>query len=248
MAHYISSGSENEAPATGLFVQLFEPAVVELAGKMGLDFAILDMEHTAATLETVERISIAAESVDLTTIVRLPGHDGNTVRRVLDIGADGILIPRISSAKDVAQLRDAAFFAPEGTRGSCSLTRAADFTLGVDETYHKRENEKTIVMGLIELESAVHDIDAILDAELLDAIVLGPGDLSQSMGHAGNLQHPAVVEKLETVLSAANDVNVPVAAYAVSDQDAREWVDRGANCILYSDVRLLRSALEQITP
>jgi len=100
-------------------------------------------------------------------------------------------------------------------------------------------------MGLIELASAVEDIDAILETGLLDGIVLGPGDLAQSMGHASDLQHPAVVESLETVLSAADDAAVPVAAYAVSNQEATEWVDRGADCVLYSDVRLLRGAIEE---
>lgn len=238
----------DDTTTTGLFVQLFEPAVVELAGRMGIDFGILDMEHTAATLETVEAMVVAARSVDLTTVVRLPGHDPDTLRRVLDIGADGVLIPRVATVADLERLREAAYFAPDGTRGSCSLTRSAGFTLDADETYHMRANEQTVVMGLVELEAAVENIDELLDSGLLDAVLLGPGDLAQSMGYAGDLQHSSVIESLETVLDAAAEADVPVAAYAVSEDDASEWVERGADCIVYSDVRLLRGAFEPITP
>lgn len=237
-----------ESTTTGLFVQLFEPPVVELAGRTGIDFGILDMEHTAATLETVEDMVVAARSVDLTTMVRLPGHDPDTLRRALDIGADGVLIPRVGSVEHLERLCEAAYFAPDGARGSCSLTRSAGFTLDAHETYHERTNEQTVVMGLVELEMAVKNVDELLDAGLLDAVLLGPGDLAQSMGHAGDLQHPSVVESLETVIDAADEAEVPVAAYAVSEDDAAEWVERGADCIVYSDVRLLRSAFEQITP
>lgn len=243
----LQGGLDAERTTTGVFVQLFESAVIELVGRTGIDFGILDMEHTAVTLETIEDMVVAARSVDLTTVVRLPGHDPDTLRRTLDIGADGVLIPRIASVEDLEQLCDAAYFAPEGVRGSCSLTRSAGFTLDADETYHERSNEETIVMGLVELETAVENIDSILESGLLDALILGPGDLAQSMGHAGDLQHPSVVENLETVLNAADEAEIPVAAYAVSKSDATQWVERGADCIVYSDVRLLRDALEPIT-
>lgn len=244
----LRGGLDAGTTTTGLFVQLFEPAVIELAGRTGIDFGILDMEHTAATLETIEDMVVAARSVDLTTVIRLPGHDRDTLRRALDVGANGVLIPRIATVDNLEQLCEAAYFAPEGARGSCSLTRSAGFTLDADETYHERANEHTVVMGLVELETAVENVDALLDSGLLDAVLLGPGDLAQSMGHAGDLQHPSVVESLETVLNAAGEAGVPVAAYAVSEDNATEWVERGADCIVYSDVRLLRGAFEPITP
>jgi 2-keto-3-deoxy-L-rhamnonate aldolase RhmA len=230
-------------PATGIFVHLFAPPVVELIGRLDVDVAVIDMEHTAATVETVETMILATRSVDLKTMVRVPGEDPDTVRRVLDIGADGALLPRVTDAADLERRADAVFFAPEGERGTCSLTRAAGFTLG--ENHYRRSNEETLLAGLVELESAVEDIEAILATDRLDLVVLGPGDLAQSMGHSGDLEHPDVVAGLETAMDAAHAVNVPVAAYAVSPADAEAWVDRGADVILYSDVRLLRGALEE---
>lgn len=235
---------ERAAPAAGIVVDIPSHRIVELAGTFGADFVVLDAEHAELSLEMIDHMVLAARATDTAALARLPGQDPDYIRRVLDLGADGIVVPRIESAADVEACVDAARYPPDGRRGLCSLTRSSGFSRATAPADFAAENDGVIVVGLIETAAAVEGIDDLFGSGLLDAAFLGPGDLAGSMGHSGALRHPDVVSRLDAVIDAGRDRGVPIGAYAVDAEDAADWMDRGAAFVYYSDVRLVRAAIE----
>jgi 2-keto-3-deoxy-L-rhamnonate aldolase RhmA len=219
--------------------------VIELIGESGIEFVIIDAEHTSASLETIERLVLSAKVADTASLVRIAGHDPDYARRVLDMGADGIVVPRLRTREDLVRIVSATKYDPEGSRGLCSLTRSSRYTFGSTPEEFVRKNDETMILGLIENETAVENIDEIFDSGQLDAALLGPGDLSQSMGRIGALEDPEVRNKLEEVVEAGLRHEMSIGAYAISADDATDWMERGATFPVYSDVRLLRYALSE---
>jgi len=233
---------------TGIFVNILASPVIEMVGESDVEFVIVDAEHTAASLETIERLVLSAKVADTVSLVRIPGHDPDYARRVLDMGANGIVIPRLRTREDLDRIVSATKHGPEGSRGLCSLTRSSWYTFGSSSEAFVRKNEETMILGLIENETAVENVDEIFASEQLDAALLGPGDLSQSMGRIGALEDPEVRSKLEEAIEAGQRHGTSIGAYAISAADAADWMDRGASFSVYSDIRLLRYALsEQVT-
>jgi 4-hydroxy-2-oxoheptanedioate aldolase len=227
----------------GVGIDLVAPQLVEVVGVLGADFVILDMEHTSATLETIDDLILAARHVDVAPLVRLPSRDPGTIQRILDIGAAGIVIPHIDTRADLDVVLKATEYKPTGRRGMCSLTRSAMYTTRSARQDYLDRNEEIIRIALIETPEAVENVNDLFDAGSLDAAILGPGDISNAIGHHGDFQHEEVVSLLERVIEVGEAQDVAIGAYATSRSDAQSWLDRGADFLFYSDVRLIRAAM-----
>jgi 2-keto-3-deoxy-L-rhamnonate aldolase RhmA len=165
------------------------PGLVELLGRLGYDVIFIDCEHGPAGWDDVEDMVRAAELADATPVIRVQSHDPSTITRALDRGAGGVQIPHVNTPAEAEAVVRAAKFAPLGHRGFAGGRSA--FGEKMTE-YTRRANEETLVVVMLEEVEALHRLDDILRVEHIDVFFVAPGDLAQSMGHPGEMEHPAV--------------------------------------------------------
>jgi 2-keto-3-deoxy-L-rhamnonate aldolase RhmA len=185
----------------GIGVSLSDPAVTEAIAP-SVDFVWIDLEHNAMTTESMLRHLIAARAGGCASIVRIPSNDVGWVKRVLDSGAEGIILPRAYSAREVANFVSACRYPPMGTRGF-GPRRPMQYGRLDQQTYLQQANRDLFVIAQVETVELVNEIDDVLKLDGLDSLVLGPQDLSGSMGRLGDTTHPDVVASMKTVAAKA---------------------------------------------
>lgn len=234
--------------AFGTWVQMASPEIVEAVGYQGYDYVIIDMEHGQFGLDTVPSMVRAAEAADVTPIVRVPSTDESTILKVLDAGAMGVLIPGISNKEQAEQSVKAAKYYPKGTRGACPWTRATQYNVLDWVAHSKWSNEETMVWLLIEGKEGVDNFDKILEVPNVDAIVMGPFDLSQSLGIPGQLNHPLLLETLKKMVDKARQKNIEMVAVMLSEitqaeieESTKRWHDLGCTIMTVGGDRALLS-------
>ena len=231
-----------EGPVFGPFSKTSDPAIVETLGHAGFDFIILDMEHGPNSVETVQDLIRAAQIVRMAPIVRIPSGDYEMIGKALDVGAAGVQVPQISSARDVQTAIEHAKFAPLGMRGVCRYVRAAEYSSMDKAEYFRRANE-TILIIQIEGQEALDNLDEILAVDGIDIVFVGPYDLSQSLGVPGEVEHPLVIEKMRQIVEACLDKNVFVGNFTETLAQTEMWVKQGLRYMSYSvDVGILYEA------
>ncbi|MCX7569439.1 aldolase/citrate lyase family protein [Tumebacillus sp. DT12] len=191
----------SEEKLYGTWVRIAHPVIVEVLGRSGLDFLQIDMEHAAIGTGELDRLLLAAKATGVPTMVRVPELGESVIGRALDLGATGIVVPRINSAEEAQQAVHAAFFAPVGQRGLGGACRANDYGAASFRQYAAEANERTTLILQIETKEAVERIDEILDASAAatDLYYIGPADLSQSLGVAGQFDDPLLQETIRWV-------------------------------------------------
>lgn len=230
----------------GSFVSIAHPVVVEIAGCSGLDFVIIDMEHTCIGIETVENMVRAAAWAGIEVVVRIPRIDEALIGKLLDMGAAGIQIPQVSSREYVARAIAATKYPPSGSRGYMPFCRASRFVQMSQEEYIRKSNSETLVVTQVEGKEGLSSIKEILQERDLDVVFLGPYDLSMSLGVPGEVQHEMVLKAIDGVIKEARGVGVKVGIFANDPASARHWMDRGVNYLAVGlDMTLLANAFRQ---
>jgi 2-dehydro-3-deoxyglucarate aldolase len=204
-------------PALGGWIMIGHPAVAEIMAGEGFDWIGLDLEHTSTSLRDVYDIAMALKGSDCNLLVRLHSCDPVLAKLVLDGGANGIIVPSVTSPTQAAQAAAIARFPPEGTRG-VSLCRATDFGRKFEE-YFQNHNQEVIVAVMIEDHIGAAQVDGILATPGIDAAFIGPYDLSASMGLAGQLQHPDVLAVQQNILAACLRHGVAAGIHVLSVED-----------------------------
>jgi 2-keto-3-deoxy-L-rhamnonate aldolase RhmA len=222
---------DHKPSALGTFITLGDSASVDLAGLAGFEFVIIECEHAGLSLETVQNHLRAARARGLGSLVRVPAGDHGFVQRVLDIGAEGVLVPHISDAAAAARAVSAVRFPPEGHRGMYPAAAAAEFGAhglpGVRELTQAL-NRSTVLAVMIEEASAVDQIEAIAATPGVDLVVVGPSDLSASLGVIGDPKDPRLAAAVGRVFKTCREAGVkfgtPIdhAAYKLSAAELRE--------------------------
>jgi 4-hydroxy-2-oxoheptanedioate aldolase len=220
------------------------PALVEVLGRAGYDYVFIDYEHSSLRVDQLPSLVRAAELTGLASLVRVSANDPTPIRRVLEDGADGVIIPHVNSRDDAQRAVRAAKFPPDGIRGVGTLVRAN--TYGFPELtlaeYTRRSNDGVAVIVLIEEEAAVTHIDEIVAVEGVDVILLGPADLSTSLGLPGQYRHPRVVTSIAEVMAAAQRRGTPVMCAIsylvdrVTEAEVRRFVAQGLRLITFGSV------------
>lgn len=208
-------------PVLGTWTQLDSPEVVDMLGAAGLRFTIVDCEHGRFGLRTAESLFRACQANGIAPWVRAPGLDRGWIGRALDCGAQAVVVPGIESAAQAMEAVAAGRFAPGGTRGACPCVRAGEHWVRDWRAYAAAQEVGTGVLALVETAVGVDAIEGILAVPGLAGLVLGPFDLSVSMGHQGNHRHPEVQAALARMLDAAHRRGVPAIA-PVFDPDPAE--------------------------
>ncbi|MFC7342841.1 HpcH/HpaI aldolase family protein [Saccharopolyspora griseoalba] len=220
----------------GLFCSIPSPALVEMIGCAGYDFAILDSEHTLVDPQQLENLIRAAEAVDLVPFVRVPEADPGAILRALDAGAMGVVVPHVRTRSDVDAAVRAARYAPEGMR-SLNGGRVPGFGRIELAEYVRRANEEIMVVAMIEDAEGVEDLPAILDGGGVDLVLEGAADLSQSYGFPWQTRHPWVREALRRVHQECADREVPFCAIPRTPEDHTAWREAGVRAFVLGEER-----------
>ena len=230
-------------PAFGCFVRTPEPSLIEYVGILGWDFLVFDAEHGTLQPRDVEDLCRAVEPRGTTPLVRVTTNDAPTILRFLDTGAHGVHVPWVNSAAEVEKAVQAVKYTPRGMRGLAG-SRASEW--GLREPigdYVGRANRETLVVIHIETQDAVDAIDDYIAIDGVDVLFLGPTDLSQSLGHAGNLGHPDVLAAMDRVAEAVVGSGKTLGLYAGTVDMTKEWLDRGARYFTTSLEPFLRDGM-----
>jgi len=168
--------------AVGTYVNLADPAVVEIIGLAGFDAAFIDMEHTGFNLQTVQEMLRACDLVGISSLVRVPDNNPKFILRVLDMGAQGIQVPHIGGKEDAIEMVKAVHYAPLGERGMGGPTRAARYGAIPSSQHLETSNTEILLSVMIESKKAIDELEGIASIEGVDLITIGPTDLAQALG------------------------------------------------------------------
>ncbi len=213
----------------GVFCLVPSVEMVELIALAGFDAVILDTEHGAYGIDALGPLIVAARARAIVPVVRVRTNEPSLIGAALDAGADAVLVPQVTSAAAAAAAVAAARFAPEGSRGANPWVRAGDF--GARTGWFEVANDEAAVMVMIEGPTGLDAADAIVATSGLDAVFLGPVDLSHALGVPGQVDHPDVMAAIETVVAKGKACGLATALFTPSPDRAREWLGRGVGFV-----------------
>lgn len=233
----------------GVVITLTDPACAEIMAQAGFDFAFIDMEHTTIDPHVLHGLLMGFHGTDTVPVVRVPSHDAAWIKRVLDLGAGGIIVPMVNTAEEAKAAVAACKYPPQGKR-SIGPRRASNYAGDIQGLlpYWRAANRSLITIMLIEHHVGVANIDEILQVEGIDAIFIGPGDLSLSMGLLDQMQHPDVQAAVDRILSACRAAGIPTMMGAAPHREKiHQQASQGVQLlVLGSDVRFLAQAANRV--
>jgi 2-keto-3-deoxy-L-rhamnonate aldolase RhmA len=184
--------------AFGTPVTFADPQIVEIIGLAGFDSAFIDMEHTGFDLPTIQQMIVAADAVGITSMVRVPDNDAKLILRILDMGAQGIMIPHVDGIEGAKAAVDAVRYPPLGHRGGAGSTRAAAFGTVPWNEHVRQSNEQIVLSVMTEDVKALDQVAEIAALDGIDLVSIGPTDLSQALGSTGP-SDPRPRQKVEEI-------------------------------------------------
>jgi 2-keto-3-deoxy-L-rhamnonate aldolase RhmA len=241
---------KNGETAIGTHVQMGSPMIMDIMGRVGFDAVWIDTEHTAIDKDNLLNHIISLSGHGTAAIVRIPWNDAVLAKPVLEMGPDGIIFPYVRSADDVDRAMKSCIYPPYGCRGFGPI-RANNYGMMTNDEYFNYYIENTMRIAQIEHVDAVECIDEILKVQYLSAIVLGPNDLSGSLGLLGRQEHPDVQACFDKVAEAANKAGIPwgvSTGYNLGSGGGglQKWIDRGAKFLFIgSDVSYVAGGAAQ---
>jgi 4-hydroxy-2-oxoheptanedioate aldolase len=248
MGNLLKKKLENKSNIIGPFMKLPSPAVVEIAALAGFDFVIIDCEHGPLNMLEAENMIRAAHLSNMSAVIRVGENNPNMISRALDIGADAVQIPQISTKEDAINAVKSSKFSPLGERGVCKYVRAAGYSSMDKSEYFKYANENTLVIIHIEGLEGIENLDQILEVEGIDVIFIGPYDLSQSLGIPGDVNNIKVEEKMREVVNKASAKGKIVGTFVDDIDSANKWKSLGIQYMSYAvDVGIIYDSFKNIT-
>ncbi len=226
--------------AVGCWQFTASPDVAEILALCGFDALLIDHEHAPGGLESLVGILRATQGSATTRLVRVPSNDPVYLKRVLDCGVEGVMIPMLESADAARAAVAACRYPPHGMRGAAySVTRAGDFGLAND--YRDRAGERLLIIGQVESLAAIDAVPAMAEVEGIDVLLIGPLDMSGSAGALGEMDAPAVRDAIARAEDAILASGACLGGVARGLDEARAMRDRGYRLVMAtSDMHLLR--------
>ena len=227
----------------GTLVSIGQPEIAEVLSGAGCDWLFLDAEHSPLDTLAVQRLVMGAGSTPC--LVRLAASSEVDVKKALDVGAAGIIAPLVNSAEQAAQVVRWAKYAPLGTRG-VGVGRAHGYGFNFKD-YVDTANDNTVVVVQAEHIAAVNHIEAIVQVPGVDAVLIGPYDLSASLNRLGEVTHPEVVAAIDRVTEACRNVGLPLGIFGMNAAAVKPYIDRGYTLIVCGiDTVLLGTAVREM--
>lgn len=217
----------------GSWMQIPHPSVAEIMGQAGYDWVAVDMEHGAVAVNQLPDLFRALELGNTLPLARIAHGQPKDCKQALDAGAGGIIVPMIESAAQLVAVRDACRWPPAGTRG-VGFSRANLFGKYFDA--YREEAQAPLLVAMIEHHRAVAELESILSVEGLDAILIGPYDLSASMGLTAQFEHPDFCATMDKIRTLAADKAIPAGVHVVapSPEQLQQRLDEGYLFVAYS--------------
>ena len=231
--------------ALGSWIGMMNPEAVWTMANAGFDWILFDTEHGYPTIESVDRMIKFIRGAPAIPLVRVVWNDLNAIKRALDTGVYGVVIPWISNKEEAENAVRACMYPPEGLRG-VAPNRAATAWNVTPEEYLRIANDEIMVIVQIEREEAIRNIEDIVSVEGVDATFIGPMDLSASMGFRGEPFHPKVVEQMDKVLDACEAAGVaPGIAFGANIDHINQLISKGFRFIgVGIDINFLQRGCE----
>ena len=236
----------SKTPLIGTFVKVPTSHTTEILGGLGFDFVVIDEEHGPIGRDSTDRILLACQATGTAGIVRIPQISSSSILGVLDMGAQGVLVPHVDSVDKATEMVAACRY-KGGNRGFSNTTRAGGYGGGSFAAHIAQQDCSVAAIAMIEDPAAVANIDAILATPGLDAIFIGRGDLAIALGET-SMTAPVVEAAVEHILTSARDRQLPVMVTAGTQSEILSFNARGATgFIVSSDQGFLRqSALSAV--
>lgn len=232
----------------GSWITIGNSAVAEIFANAGFDWLVVDLEHSTISIDQTGDLIRVIELGGASPLVRLTSNDSDQIKRIMDAGAHGIVVPMVNSSKDAEKAVASTRYAPKGIRG-IGLARAQGYGARFQE-YLKWQEEGPLVIVQIEHRKAVDNLDEILSVPGVDGFIIGPYDLTCSMGIPGDFNHPQYLQYVERIRKTGQKMNCPGGLHIVEPDHnlLQKAIDDGYLFIGYSvDIRMLdKSAREGI--
>ena len=236
----------NHTPTFGVWLQFASANVGEAIVHAGFPLVLIDNEHAAASLESTLAMMRAAESAGGEVLIRVPSSDPIYLKRILELGPSGLLVPQVDTAEEARATVEACRYPPRGRRGFARSVRASRF--GQYPGYAEKAHEELSIMIQIETREAVDNVEAIAAVEGIDALFIGPYDLSGSVGTLGDTGGAATLEAIDRVEAAAKAQRLALATVPRADADANALFDKGYSLVMgISDIAAMLSGLKRET-
>ena len=224
----------------GSWITIGDPAVAEIFARAGFDWLVVDLEHSTMSMEQAGDLIRVIDLAGVAPLVRLTSNNNDQIKRVMDAGAQGIIVPMVNKPEDAKRAIEATRYAPEGMRG-VGLARAQGYGARFQE-YLQWQKDNPIVIVQIEHRDALKYLDKILAVTGVDGYIIGPYDLSSSMGIPGDFDHPDFIENIKLIRTIGKQTNCTSGIHLVEPDPVRlkQAVEEGYRFIAYSvDIRML---------
>lgn len=230
----------------GAIVKMPAPAVVEIAGHAGFDLIAIDTEHGLADGVELHHHLRSAAAAGLPTLVRVGGPHVPEILRALDAGADGVIVPHVTTAAQAEAIVEACHYPPHGRRGFAMSTPAGGYGARSVAEHLAEARRRTTVVVQLEDPEAVPNADAIVSVPGVDVAFVGAADLAAALGHPGDPRHPQVQAAMDAFAAAAHAHEVPLCGVPADEQAAAAWFASGGRIALFETGLVLAARLRQL--
>ena len=228
----------------GSWITLGNSRIAEIFSTAGLDWVVVDLEHSVIDISQAADLIRTIDLSGASPLVRLTSNDSDQIKRVMDAGAHGIIVPMVKSGTEALQAVSATRYEPLGTRG-VGLARAQGYGPGFQD-YLEWQKTSPIVIVQIEHKDAIDNLDSILGVSGVDGLIIGPYDLSASMGIPGQFEDPEFISAVDKIKSSAMEKDCVLGIHIVEPDHSllRKAVDDGFNFIAFTvDIRILEKSM-----
>ena len=228
-----------------------DPGTPAIFAAAGYDFIFIDMEHGNYSMETVADLIRGCKSVDVAPVIRVPHLETHFISRVLDAGAEGIMVPMTSQREQAERIVKYSKYTPLGMRGFGNQTGQTDYKGVKTLEFMKEANEHTLIIAQIETKEAIDRVEEILDVNGIDVALIGPNDLSISLGVPDQMESDVMKQAIGRVVEAAKKKGKSSGIHVGNVSMVRNWRSKGMNVLAYStDIAFMysasKSALDQL--
>jgi len=226
--------------SVGSWITLAHPAIAEIMSKAGFDWLAVDLEHSVITIREAEELIRIIDLAGVTPLVRLTSNNSDLIKRVMDAGSHGVIVPMVNSAEDALKAVAAVKYPPVGSRG-VGLARAQGYGTKFKE-YLEWQKDSTIVIVQVEHIDAVNNLEDIFSVKGVSGYIIGPYDLSGSLGVPGQFDHPDFLAAMDRIKIVAEKMKMTGGIHIIEPepQQLEQRIAEGYRFIAYSlDVRML---------
>jgi len=240
---------KNSELSIGSWITLAHPAIAEIMAKAGFDWLAVDLEHSVITIREAEQLIRVIDLCGVVPLVRLSANDPVQIKRVMDAGSHGIIVPMVNSVAEAEKAVSAVRYPPQGKRG-VGLARAQGYGSGF-EKYLDWVNKEAVVIVQVEHIDAVNNLEAILSVDGVDGFIVGPYDLSASLGVPGQFDYPLMKEAMQRIeiVGTASGKAPGIHVIEPRPEELEDKIEQGYRFVAYSlDIRMLDCACRSWLP